>query len=108
MALIEASYCGHFNIVKLLLERGAKVNKQNGSGETALMWASLGHHDVVKLLLERGAKVNKQDKEGKTALMHVRNYYRSHTTTPERNNYQVIINLLEQKKKISIPTNMNR
>lgn len=39
-ALILASYTGHFNIVKLLVKRGANVNAIKCTGETALIVAS--------------------------------------------------------------------
>tara|TARA_B100000287_G_scaffold354425_1_gene344631 strand:+ start:359 stop:1798 length:1440 start_codon:yes stop_codon:yes gene_type:complete len=67
-ALTVASKRGHYDIVELLLERGADVNMtRNGDGfdsdpggPTALMYASLeGHFDVVELLLENGAKTEK-------------------------------------------------
>ena len=41
------------DIVKFLLESGAKVNVQNNFGFTALHWAAVhGHLEVGKLLLE--------------------------------------------------------
>jgi ankyrin repeat protein len=47
---------GHEAVVKLLLERGAELEK-NYYGRTPLSWAAIyGHEAVVKLLLEKGAK----------------------------------------------------
>jgi ankyrin repeat protein len=63
---------GHFEVVKLLLEKGANVNaKQPDDGRTALIWAAeTGHSEVIRLLLEKGADVNaKQMRFDFTALM---------------------------------------
>ena len=60
-ALVEASYHGYLDIIRLLLNNGADANAQNGR---ALIVASqLGHFDVVHLLLERGADVNAQNSD---------------------------------------------
>lgn len=49
---------GHKEIVSLLLEKGADVNRQNSWYETPLHIASTeGHLEVVRLLLKRGADV---------------------------------------------------
>ena len=56
--LITASMMGHADVVKLLLDEGADVEKVGINGATALMIAaSMGHVDVMKLLLEHGADV---------------------------------------------------
>ncbi len=66
--LLAAAHAGHTQMVKLLLDMGAKVNNKK-HGNTALMLAaSQGHIDTVKLLLEYGAQPNVQNKKGKTAL----------------------------------------
>jgi len=58
-------------IVRMLLDRGAKANAANeGDKVTALMLATaLGNTDCVRLLLAHGADVTRRDKDGKTALM---------------------------------------
>ena len=70
-ALMSASYHGHTEIVKLLLDKGADPNIQNEDGETALMKASEeGHTEIVKLLLAKGADPNALSIPlGETALM---------------------------------------
>jgi len=56
--------------VKLLLDKGADVNKKTDIGETALMTASYGGNvEVVKLLLAKGADINVKNSKGETALM---------------------------------------
>ena len=46
----------HTKIVKLLLERGADINKRDIYGVTALIWAAhFGHSETVATLLDRGA-----------------------------------------------------
>ena len=57
----------HTEMVKILLESGAKVNAKNGSGWTPLHVAAyMGHAESVKLLLE--GEVNAKDKDGETPL----------------------------------------
>ncbi len=51
-----AALKGHANIVKLLIERGARVDRRGHLGETPLMYAaSQGHLKIVRMLLESGA-----------------------------------------------------
>ena len=58
-ALQSASHRGHEAIVRLLLEKGAAINTQDG---TALQAASFGGHEaIVQLLLEKGAIINTQN-----------------------------------------------
>lgn len=54
------------DIVKLLLDGGAKVDAKDFDGNTPLM--SSGDADIVRLLIERGANVNAVNKKGETAL----------------------------------------
>jgi len=58
-------------IIKMLLNRGARVNDQDQAGRTPLMGAAMqyGSLEVVHLLLEAGAEVNARDSKGTTALM---------------------------------------
>ena len=71
--LMIAATDNNVEIVKLLTEAGADINKKNPeNGKTALMYAaSNGHSDVVKVLSAfKTILLNAKDKEGKTALMH--------------------------------------
>ena len=66
--LHEAARHGHAELVRLLLERGARVNARSGTGRTALhLAAEEGHADVVRVLVDSGADVSIRDGRGKTA-----------------------------------------
>ena len=62
--LINAAWSGHFDIVKLLVDNGADVNKSSRESyffssrlRTPLKMAKLeGHTDIVNYLMEKGAK----------------------------------------------------
>ena len=56
--LMEAAQEGHLDLVKYLLENGALVNAQTGTGDTALTYAcENGHTDVADLLLQYNAEL---------------------------------------------------
>ncbi|XP_034051002.1 uncharacterized protein LOC117531922 [Thalassophryne amazonica] len=56
---------------RLLLEKGANVNCQDGDGRTALSLAcEMGHLDVVKLLVQFSADPDVSDAWGNSALMY--------------------------------------
>ena len=68
-ALQKASEGGHLEVVKILLDAGAKADDKNIVGDTALMMASRrGNAEVVKILLAAGADVNAKNKCGISAL----------------------------------------
>ena len=53
---MEAAQEGHYDLVKVLLERGAKANAVSSNGDSALvLCCSNGHTDVAELLLNAGA-----------------------------------------------------
>jgi hypothetical protein len=69
--IMMASYWGHGDIIKVLVEAGGDVNAQTRDGITALMLASyMGFKDVVKVLVDHGADVNLKDHKGNSALMY--------------------------------------
>ena len=69
VALIAADQ-GSLELVRLLLDRGAKVDATVEGGDTALIQAAgNGHVAVVELLLQRGAAVNATDSAGVTPLI---------------------------------------
>ena len=56
-------------IVKLLIENGADINKSNNDGWTSLYLAvNKRHLEVIKLLIENGADINKSNNNGWTPL----------------------------------------
>jgi len=68
-ALLLASQMGHGRIVKLLLDKGARVNATDNLGMTPLIRAAYScKEDVVEILLNRGADVNWKDTLDETAL----------------------------------------
>ena len=67
--LWKACYDGHVDTVRLLLDRGAEVDRANQNGLTPLLTACFrGHVDVALLLLENGAEVDKAEEHGQTPL----------------------------------------
>ena len=70
-ALNRAAVYNQAEMVRLLLDRGADPNVQNGEGDTPLICATKyagGHAATVKLLVEGGTDLMIKDKDGKTAL----------------------------------------
>ncbi|XP_071784803.1 ankyrin repeat and SAM domain-containing protein 6-like [Asterias amurensis] len=66
---------GHEDIVRILLMRGASLDRQNLYGWTALMQAaSHGHTNIVALLLQNKADPNIRNKFGATALTTAAHY----------------------------------
>jgi ankyrin repeat protein len=68
---MTAAHTGTVDLVKRLLERGAKVNlKETSRGQTALMWAAAeGHHEAVDALIMHGADVHARSNGGYTPLL---------------------------------------
>ncbi|XP_054633487.1 ankyrin repeat domain-containing protein 26 isoform X5 [Dunckerocampus dactyliophorus] len=68
-ALHIACASGNSEVVKLLVEKKAKLNLCDNESRTALMKAVQGQHDViVNILLENNADANLMDVNGNTAL----------------------------------------
>jgi len=65
----DAAFRGNLEIVKLLLDRGAKVNATNRDGNTPLLLSAfMCRTDVVKYLLENGASPSKKNGRGETPV----------------------------------------
>ena len=70
--LYSAANKGYLEIVKLLIENGADINKSNNDGWTPLYSAAdKGHLEVVKLLIENGADINKSNNNGWFTLLFI-------------------------------------
>ena len=68
--MLGSTFCGT-DMVKTLLDAGARVNEADGRGMTPLMFAVSSEAQkapVVKMLLAAGADVNARSKAGETAL----------------------------------------
>ena len=64
-----ASFRGHVEVVRYLLEHGANVTAQGEDGSMALHWASRkGHIQVICVLLQHKADAKAQDKNKLTPL----------------------------------------
>ena len=69
-ALLLATECGRYEVVKALLEHAVDVNASGGSGAASPALhraARRGHVKIVKLLLKNKATVDLADHEGRTA-----------------------------------------
>ena len=69
-AIFSAVEDGDLELVKFLIDNGAKVDVRNDDKETPLMMIEEETPvEIVKLLLQQGAKVNRVDADGDTALI---------------------------------------
>ncbi len=69
--LILAAYYDDREIVKLLLDHGARVDETDGTGNTALMGVAFkGYEEMAKLLIAGGADVNAVNAMGATSLIY--------------------------------------
>ena len=65
-----AAACGHLNIVKFLVEKGAQINSTTQTLSTPLRAACYdGHYSTVKYLVECGSDINCVNRHGHTCLM---------------------------------------
>ncbi len=85
--LTKASYFGDLDIVKILLDIGAKINVNDYFG-SALFWSCYNRHiNTVKILLENGADPNIKD---------VNNYTILHWTQKDIYKYSKVVKLLKK------------
>jgi serine/threonine protein kinase len=68
--LMFAAKDGYTDIVRDLLQAGARLDAKDNDGDTALMYAAIDDRvDVVRALLMAGADANAQNNKGDTPLM---------------------------------------
>jgi len=67
--LADAAFAKHFDMMKLLLQSGAKVEAPDHRGVPLLLSTGFFDPTVTTILLDAGADVNTVDREGETALM---------------------------------------
>jgi len=72
--LSDAAFAKQFEIMKLLLQSGAKVDALDHRGATLLVSTGFFDPNVTTILLESGANPNARDREGATALMRASGY----------------------------------
>lgn len=67
--LALAAQEGHYSIVRVLLQNGARQRVRNDGGCTALIMSAIhGHERVAKLLMDFGAEIDASDCNGVTSL----------------------------------------
>ena len=67
--LSDAAFRGNLEIVKLLIERGAKVNRTNRDGNTPLIASAfMCRTAVVRVLLEKGASASHKNNRDETVV----------------------------------------
>ncbi len=70
LELIEKAKSGSIEDIKLLINKGADLNRKDDHGNTALMWACEEYYtEIAELLIEKGADLNIKYDHGNTALM---------------------------------------
>lgn len=85
--LLAASASGHVEVVKLLLDRGAWVDRKHHRKLSPLLVASqAGYTEIVQLLVAHGAQINFKGVKGYTALMYAARF-----------NHKDIVELLLEK-----------
>ena len=68
--IMLASYHGHLETARVLLEAGADPNVANDQGQTPLAGVAYkGYLEIAQLLLQHGANVEGASPDGKTPLM---------------------------------------
>ena len=86
-----ASSDGHLPIARLLINRGADVNRTYEGGSTALILACQnGHTEIARLLIDRGAEINAALQDGRTCFF-----------LACQNNHYDVVELLMQKGAIT-------
>ena len=63
-----AALKGHKDVVNLLLNKGAEIDKRDDYGKTPLHVAAWGHLHVVELFLDRGAQHDSRNRGGRAPL----------------------------------------
>ena len=67
--LSDAAFRGNLEIVKLLLDRGARIDATNRDGNTPLIAAAfMCHTEVVQYLLDNGASTSHKNKRDETVI----------------------------------------
>eukprot|EP01038_Epipyxis_sp_PR26KG_P005474 gene5474-7579_t len=101
-SLISAILGQHIEVVKLLCQHDAEVNRHDQNGNTPLILATnLGNFDMVKLLLQEGATVNKSNRTNTIVPLHL---------AIDKQNYQIVELLIIARadaNRVMYPTGTN-
>ena len=96
-SLMMASSFGAYDIVVELINRGANVNAQSVSGNTALLVAATNRNSkIVTYLLKHGADRNLRDMYGNTALIKAQKRLNDTNDFKRRLEYEAVVKLLQQ------------
>jgi ankyrin repeat protein len=92
-----ASYYGRPEIVRLLLDRGAEVDKGGSDNGVTPLYAAVlkGHPEIVKMLLDKGAQVDKPRNNGETPLY----------TASDKGHLEIVKLLLEKGAQVNKANN---
>lgn len=92
--LMDACRFGRLACVRVLVEKGAKVNSADKEKATVLMHACSGESsgDIIEFLIGHGAKCNKRDAYGCTALMRA----------ASNGNIEIVKTLLRNGAKVNV------
>ena len=86
-AIAITAMLDEYEMTKILIDKGADINNQDGMLKTALMHAAEeGYENIVKLLLKHGADKSLTDINGENAFIKAK-----------KNNHQKIVQLLKNK-----------
>ena len=101
--LMVACQRDYFQIARILILRGANVNRVGCHGSTTplMVAARRGHVEVVKLLLANGADASMVDSNGRSALLLAMEGHDSHTSSSfyddvSRQMYRDIVDAIEE------------
>ena len=78
-ALFFAALYNRTDVIQLLLQKGANVNKRNSDrfGDTPLHYAAMGNStEAIAMLIEHGASINITNKRGDKPIDRARRYER--------------------------------
>ena len=62
--LYIACFNSHVDAARLLLEKGAEVDRAEGTATPLGIACEKGHVDAARLLLDKGAEVDRAEKDG--------------------------------------------
>lgn len=96
--LMYACEAGSEDMARVLVDRGADVNRKDEFGRPPLLMAcELGRSELVQLLLDRGADPSVTDETGRTPLMGAMRRY-DHS----RSDFMAIIRLLLKNGRVPV------